>query len=104
MMVAFGFDAARSPPSIQNKIDPASALSLDQAQTRLIDRNARTHGRGHGQLLQIDALRRGRLDILKSSDQRQEVFLQCRRLETGAADLRVHDARLVGSVSDLPGL
>src|SRR5580692_10763329 len=84
--------------------DAAPSLNFDQTQTRLIDGDARTHGRGHRQLLQVHTLGSCRFDLLQIVHQRQEIFLQRARLEIRAPDLRVHDACLVGAVTHLPGL
>src|SRR3954470_24356197 len=75
-----------------------------ESQGRLVDHDARTHGRAHGDLLQVDALGCRRLRLVEVVDQREEVFLELRGLELRLADDAVDDSRLVDAVRHLARL
>src|SRR6185295_19200969 len=79
-----------------------SSESLNtQSQGCLVDHDARTHGRAQRDLLQVDALGRGRLRLVEVIDQREEVVLELVGLELRLADDAVDDSRLVDAVRNL---
>src|SRR5205085_1356629 len=69
-----------------------------------VDPDPGAHRRGHGDALQVLALRRRGLRLDDALDERVRVLHEPRGVERGLADRRVHDAGLVHAELHLAGL
>src|SRR5690606_25825272 len=85
------FDGYRSDRSLR---DALKISCLFQNQGRLVDGDARTHGRADRDLLQVLALGGRRLGLDQVEQQRLEVALERTVVEIGLADGAMDDAGL----------